>query len=150
MVRALIAVVLVVAGCSKSESPETSAPKPARDPASAAKPAQEPASPVQPAQAVAPKPDPEAARKLIAAGAVVLDVRTAEEYADGHVPSATNVPVDQVTDRLAEIDKLVGGDKTKPVVVYCAAGKRAASAKKQLEAAGYTTVVNGRGYDDLH
>jgi len=47
------------------------------------------------------------------------------------------------------VDKLVGGDKTKPVVVYCARGGRAQKAKDQLDAAGYTHVVNGGGYDDL-
>jgi phage shock protein E len=98
-----------------------------------------------------PKPvkDPAAARKLIAAGAVVLDVRTPDEYASGHIPTATNVPVGDVAQRLGEVDKLVGGDKGKPVVVYCAAGRRAAKAKRALEAAGYTNVINGGGLDDL-
>jgi phage shock protein E len=36
------------------------------------------------------------------------------------------------------------------VVVYCAAGRRAAKAKQQLDAAGYTNVVNGGGFDDLN
>jgi rhodanese-related sulfurtransferase len=145
MSRTLIALLLAFAGCSKSEpshSAQTTDPKPAQDPATAPKPAQDPAT--------APKSqDPATARQLIAAGAVVLDVRTADEYADGHVPSATNVPVQEVTPRLSEIEKLVGGDKTKPVVVYCAAGTRAAKAKKELEAAGYTHVVNGGGFDDV-
>ena len=123
----VLGTLVALGGCSKSETPapatSTSAAKPAKD--------------------------PEAAKKLIAAGAVVLDVRTPDEFAGGHVPSATNIPVDQVTQRLAEVDKLVGADKTKPVVVYCAAGSRAAKAKVQLEAAGYTQVVNGGGLDDL-
>jgi phage shock protein E len=93
--------------------------------------------------------DPATARKLIAGGATVLDVRTPEEYADGHVPSATNLPVQDVAQRIADVDKLVGGDKTKPVVVYCAKGGRAAKAKQALEAAGYTNVVNGGGFADL-
>ena len=79
----------------------------------------------------------------------MLDVRTADEFAEDHVTSATNVPVGEVARRIPEIDKLVAGDKTKPVVVYCAAGGRAAKAKQQLEAAGYTQVVNGGGLDDL-
>ena len=45
--------------------------------------------------------------------------------------------------------QLVGGDKAKPVVVYCASGARSRKAQQQLEAAGYTNVVNGGGYDDL-
>lgn len=90
--------------------------------------------------------DPAAAKKLIADGAVVVDVRTPAEFDGGHLPQATNIPIDQFPQRLAEV---AGGDKTKPVVVYCASGGRASKAKAQLEAAGYTNVVNGGGYDDL-
>jgi len=93
--------------------------------------------------------DPAAARALIAKGATVIDVRTTEEFADGHVPSATNIPVQSFGAHLGDVDKLVGGDKTKPVVLYCGVGARAAKAKTALEAAGYTNVVNGGGLDDL-
>jgi len=126
MTRTLIIIGLALASCSKSE----------------------PAKPEHNASAVVNK-DPATARKLIAGGATVLDVRTPEEYADGHVPSATNLPVQDVAQRIADVDKLVGGDKTKPVVVYCAKGGRAAKAKQALEAAGYTNVVNGGGFADL-
>ena len=49
----------------------------------------------------------------IKGGALIVDVRTAEEYGDEHYENALNVPVDQVQSRLSEF-----GDKTKPVVVY--------------------------------
>ena len=125
-----ISLLLILAlGCSKSD------PKP---PPSTAVVAQRP-----------PEKDTPAAKQLIAQGAVVLDVRSPAEFADGHLASATNIPVDDVQARLPEIDKLVGGDKKKPIVTYCAAGKRAQRAKQTLEAAGYTHVVNGGGYDDL-
>jgi phage shock protein E len=120
--------VLLVAACSnKSEQPPAPAPAPSQ----------------------APAKDPATAKKLISSGATVIDVRTADEYADGHVQSAMNIPVQDLPARLAEVEKLVAGDKTKPVVVYCSAGKRAAKAKTALEGAGYTNVVNGGGYDDL-
>ena len=93
--------------------------------------------------------DPAAARQLIAAGVAVVDVRTPEEYGGGHVPGATNIPVGEIGQRVADVDQLVGGDRSKPVVVYCAAGGRAARAKSALEAAGYTHVVNGGGIGDL-
>ena len=102
----------------------------------------------QPATAT-PVTDPATSRRLIGEGAVVLDVRSPEEFEDGHVERAVNVPVQEVGARLAEIDQLVGGDRRRPVVVYCAAGGRAAKAKATLEAAGFTTVVNGGGYKDL-
>lgn len=96
-----------------------------------------------------PSKDPATARSLIASGAVVIDVRTADEFADRHLAMAVNLPVDELPGRLAEVDRLVGGDRTRPIVVYCAAGTRAARAKAQLEAAGYTNVVNGGGFEDL-
>ena len=131
MTRMLIILGLALASCSKSE--------PAKS---------EPAKPEHSSAPVVNK-DPATARKLIASGATVLDVRTPEEYADGHLPSATNLPVEDVAQRIADVDKLVGGDKTKPVVVYCSKGGRAAKAKQALDAAGYTNVVNGGGFSDL-
>lgn len=107
----------------------------------------EPPAPAQHPAAVGK--DPQKARDAIAAGAVVLDVRTPDEFAGAHLPTATNVPVDQVGARLADVAALTHGDKAKPIVVYCAKGGRAAHAKETLEAAGYTNVTNGGGYDDL-
>ena len=93
--------------------------------------------------------DPAAARKLMAAGAVVIDVRTPDEYAGGHLPQATNIAVQDLPNRLPEVEKLVAGDKARPIVLYCGAGSRAAKAKAALDAAGYSNVVNGGGLDDL-
>lgn len=93
--------------------------------------------------------DPARAKQLVATGAPVVDVRTAEEWSEGHLPTAKHIPVDEVEQRLADFEKLVGGDKSKPLVVYCASGNRSGKAKKKLEAAGFTNVVNGGGYDDL-
>jgi phage shock protein E len=93
--------------------------------------------------------DPAAARALIAGGAAVVDVRTAEEYAEDHLANAVNVPVEELAKRIGEVDALVGGQKDRPVVVYCASGGRSAKAKQQLEAAGYGRVVNGGSLDDL-
>ena len=59
------------------------------------------------------------------------------------------IPVTVTFSLLGDLVKLVGGDKSNPVVVYCAPGHRATTAKAQLEAAGYSNVVNGAGYDDL-
>jgi phage shock protein E len=93
--------------------------------------------------------DPAAARELIARGAVVIDVRTAEEYANAHLSRAINIPVQELPGRIAEIETLVAGDRTRPIVVYCAAGSRAAKAKAQLDAAGFSNIVNGGGLRDL-
>lgn len=89
-----------------------------------------------------PDRDPALAHRLVSEGAVLLDVRTPEEFASRHIDGAVNIPVDEIDRRKAEIDKLTGGDANKPIVVYCAAGSRAAVAKQALVAAGHTKVTN--------
>ena len=93
--------------------------------------------------------DPAAARARIAAGAVVIDVRTPGEFAEGHLPQAVNIPVEELATRTGEVAALAGGDKAQPVVVYCASGNRARGAVTMLSAAGHADVVNGGGLDDL-
>lgn len=70
-------------------------------------------------------------------GALIVDVRSAAEYQAGHFPGALNIPVDEIGARTAEL-----GDKGKPIVVYCRSGRRSGIAKRQLEKAGFTNVVN--------
>jgi phage shock protein E len=124
--RALFVGMLAITGCSHPSQ----APAPAAD--------------------VTPAKDPAAARSLIASGAAVIDVRTADEYADTHLPNAVNIPVEEMPGRLAEVSTLVEGNKARPIVVYCASGGRAATAKHLLDEAGYAKVVNGGGLNDLH
>lgn len=70
---------------------------------------------------------------------LVLDVRTPQEYADGHVPGAVNVPYDQLASRLAEVPK------DKDVVLYCKSGRRAGIAADTLAANGYTRLSHLEG-----
>ena len=95
-----------------------------------------------------PDRDPALARKLVGEGAVLVDVRTEEEYSGRHLDKAVNIPVDTLNAQLSEIEKLTSGDKTKPIVVYCQAGGRAGRAKTMLTSAGYTQVTNIGGIDD--
>jgi phage shock protein E len=88
-------------------------------------------------------------KDAVAQAALVLDVRSPEEFASGHLARAENVPVDEVPGRVDAIAAKLGGDKTKPVAVYCARGGRAAKAKTALEQAGFTNVTNAGGYDAL-
>lgn len=71
-------------------------------------------------------------RKLVEQGALLLDVRTPGEFRDGHVPHATNIPVQELSARLREV-----GPTSRPVVVYCRSGGRSASASQILRQAGY-------------
>ena len=76
-----------------------------------------------------------AARTLVKEGALLVDVRTSEEFADGHIDGAINIPVSQLDARLAEV-----GAKTRPVVVYCFSGARSRRAADALRTAGFTKV----------
>jgi phage shock protein E len=78
-----------------------------------------------------------AAHEAVAKGARLVDVRTTDEFADGHLDGAVNIPVQDLEARLAEV-----GPKDKPVVVYCRSGGRSARAKRLLEGAGYTSVID--------
>lgn len=80
----------------------------------------------------------------IKAGARIIDVRTAEEFEEEHYPNAVNIPVDQVQTRLKEF-----GEKSTPIVVYCASGARSAYAAKVLKSAGFSNVTNAGGLDDM-
>ena len=73
------------------------------------------------------------AKRLVGAGALLLDVRTPAEFAGGHVEGALNIPVQVLATRLEEV-----GPKEREVVVYCLSGGRSARAAGELRAAGYT------------
>jgi len=92
--------------------------------------------------------DPEAARQawpMIESGALVIDVRSAKEFADGHLDGAINIDWDD-TDALI---KAIGGDKQRPVVFYCRSGNRAGKAIAHLELGGYTNIFNATGLGAL-
>ena len=74
-------------------------------------------------------------RYLKEENAVLLDVRTNEEYADGHIEGSINLPI-------AEIDRAgtVIADKDVPIYVYCRSGKRSERAAAYLKGNGYTKV----------
>lgn len=95
-----------------------------------------------------PDHDPVLAHRLVESGAVLLDVRTPAEYAEGHIDGANNIPVDEIAARSSDLDKLTGGDRDKPIVVYCGSGKRAARAKQALLTSGYDHVTNLGGIGD--
>lgn len=94
------------------------------------------------AQAQAPVTAKLGHRELVARGAPLIDVRTPQEFAAGHVEGAINIPVDQVGARLTEIKNLAAG-KDQTLVIYCRSGNRSAHAARALRAAGYEVVDFG-------
>ena len=73
---------------------------------------------------------------------IVLDVRTPEEFAKGHIPGAINIPHDQLEERLAEVEDYREGE----LVVHCQSGRRAAFAEEVLRDAGFENVLDLEGH----
>ncbi len=79
------------------------------------------------------------ARRAAGNAPVVIDVRTAEEYAAGHIPGAVHIPFDEVAERIAEVDAPEG------VALYCMVGPRARKGEAALLAAGHPKVLHLEG-----
>lgn len=87
-----------------------------------------------------PQLAPEALAGRLASGDVaVIDVRGANEWAGGHLPTATHIPLGHLADRVRDIPT------RKPIVVQCQSGARSAIAASLLERLGVTGVINLTG-----
>lgn len=69
-------------------------------------------------------------------GAVLLDVRTPQEYRQGHIPGSKNIPLHEIN----QAENLISLNT--PLFVYCHSGARSREAVSMLERMGYTTVKN--------
>ena len=74
----------------------------------------------------------------------VIDVRSGQEYASGHLEGAVNMDVESAN--FAE--QIASLDKNGSYVLYCHSGRRAGIALDTMKAAGFTHVVNAGGYQD--
>jgi rhodanese-related sulfurtransferase len=92
-----------------------------------------------PAEAATITPSELGARRDTGTAPVVIDVRTAKEYAGGHIPGAVNIPFDQIADRISEVEAPNG------VALYCMVGPRARKGEAALLASGYTEVLHIEG-----
>ena len=72
---------------------------------------------------------------------LILDVRTASEFASGHIPGAVNIPHTELPRRIGELDASSDGE----IVVYCEVGGRAQKAASALRKAGFTEVLHLQG-----
>ena len=73
---------------------------------------------------------------------LVLDVRTEDEFAEGHIPGAVNIPHTELAARLLELPD----DRSAEIVVHCRSGKRAKTAEAILLGAGYQRVTDLEGH----
>ena len=72
---------------------------------------------------------------------IILDVRTPEEYAEGHIPGAICISHDSIpTDTIPELP-----DKAQLIMIYCRSGRRSKLAAEQLVSQGYTNIVEFGG-----
>ncbi|WP_049721615.1 rhodanese-like domain-containing protein [Gilvimarinus polysaccharolyticus] len=80
---------------------------------------------------------------IAASETVWIDVRTADEYAEAHLPVAVNISHEIIVDNIAQY----APDKNTQIVLYCRSGRRADAAKTALEQLGYHRVVNAVDLD---
>ena len=82
-------------------------------------------------------------KSIIEEGALLTDVRTPGEFAQGHVKGSVNIPLDLVAAKLPEFKN------QKNIVVFCRSGNRSSQAKAILEQNGFTNVINGGSWQDV-
>lgn len=81
--------------------------------------------------------------KIIKHGALVVDVRTVEEYKAGHIHGSLNIPLDKINEAMSWLAKDV------PVVLVCESGSRSGYAMMLLQKSGFEKVYNGGSWDSL-
>jgi phage shock protein E len=80
---------------------------------------------------------------LIKEAAFLVDVRTEDEFAEGHVNGSTNIPLDQVASQLEKFKE------KEQIVIFCRSGNRSGQAKMILEQNGFKNVINGGTWQDV-
>jgi len=80
---------------------------------------------------------------LIKEDAFLVDVRTEDEFAEGHVNGSTNIPLDQVA---SQMEQFKGKEQ---IIVFCRSGNRSGQAKMILEQNGFKNVINGGTWQDV-
>lgn len=74
-----------------------------------------------------------------------IDVRSAEEFQQGHLSGAINLTHNEIAQKIAQISP----NKNEPIHLYCRSGRRAEAALNELKKLGYSNVTNHGGYEDL-
>ncbi len=93
----------------------------------------------------APIDDDAALKALQHPDAVLIDVRSAEEFAAGSLPGATRIGHEEIAEQITTL----APDKDTPIVLYCRSGRRSSIAQDALQALGYRNVSNAGGYENF-
>jgi len=80
---------------------------------------------------------------LLSKNAIVIDVRTKEEFQMAHYKDALNIPYDEIEKHVKKLEAY----KDKPIILYCRSGRRASIAKQTLEKYGFKNVLNAINLD---
>lgn len=85
--------------------------------------------------------EPDAAVKLINNDAAVIDLRSADAFANGHITGARSLPSDELEAKMSSLEQ----HKSKPIVAVCDAGMTSTKAVTSLRAAGFESVYGLKG-----
>jgi len=80
----------------------------------------------------------DSARNMIREGAVVIDVRSEDEYQNAHIETAVNIPLNEISSKIGA----VAGDKNKVILLHCRSGSRSFIGKRILKRMNYRNVYN--------
>ncbi|GLR06551.1 phage shock protein E [Vibrio hyugaensis] len=81
--------------------------------------------------------------QLIEQGAMIVDVRTTQEFADDHLDNAVNFPLSELDKHFANVDK------DAQIVLYCRSGNRSGQAYQYLQSQGFTNLHNAGGLVEM-
>ncbi len=77
--------------------------------------------------------------------ATIVDVRSPEEFREGHVPGAVNIPLDTIAEQRDRLKAM-----SKPIILCCRSGNRSNQAYQKLKARGCTDIVDGGAWRDVY
>ena len=83
-------------------------------------------------------------KQVLQKGAVIIDVRTAQEFDQGKLPGSINIPVDRISINLQRIR-----DMNKPIILVCSSGIRSRTATQLLRQKGMKQVYNGGNWEKV-
>ena len=97
-------------------------------------------APAEPGETITPE-----ILAAIESQALIVDVRTPEEFADGHYPGAINIPHDTILEGIEQL----GVTEETPVILYCRSGNRSGQAEQALQKKGFIEARNAGGLEAL-
>ncbi|MGF1776053.1 rhodanese-like domain-containing protein [Vibrio nomapromontoriensis] len=81
--------------------------------------------------------------QLIEQGAMLVDVRTPQEFVDGHIDNSVNYPLSEIEKHFSHVDKSTS------IVLYCRSGNRSGQAYRYLQSQGFTQLHNAGGLEEM-